>query len=260
MLHIDLNGQPTDASPLLIVHGLFGSARNWGVISKRLSDERLVVAVDQRNHGDSPRFPTQSYPDMAADLADVLEPLVAEHGPCHVMGHSMGGKAVMVLALTRPELIKSLVVADISPVTYSHDNTPLIDAMRRIDLSIVEKRSDADKQLARDVLDAGVRAFLLQSLVVKEKRWLLNLDVLEAEMPKITGFPEVSGQYNGPTFFLSGGESTYVERDHRDRSKAFFPEAKFASIPGTGHWLHAEKPREFEAAMRAWMTAVDAKA
>lgn len=259
MLNTVFNGQPTDASPLLIVHGLFGSARNWGVISKRLSDQRLVASVDQRNHGESPRFPTQSYEDMAADLAEVLEPIVAEHGPCHVMGHSMGGKAVMVLALQRPELIKSLIVADISPVSYAHDNTPLIHAMRGIDLSQVEKRSDADRQLAHEVLDSGVRAFLLQSLVVKEKRWLLNLDVLEAEMPKIVGFPEVDGRYEGPVFFLSGGESTYVERDHRERSKALFPQAKFASIPGTGHWLHAEKPREFEAAMRAWMAAVDAK-
>ncbi|MCA0042847.1 alpha/beta fold hydrolase [Celeribacter litoreus] len=259
MLNTLLNGQPTDRAPLLIVHGLFGSARNWGVISKRLSDQRLVASVDQRNHGESPRGQTQSYWDMAADLAEVLEPLVAEHGPMHVMGHSMGGKAVMVLALQRPDLIKSLIIADISPVSYSHDNTPLIDAMRKVDLSTVEKRSDADRQLAHDVLDAGVRAFLLQSLVVKEKKWLLNLDVLEEEMPKITAFPEVSGQYDGPVFFLSGGESTYVERDHRERSKALFPNAKFASIPGTGHWLHAEKPREFEAAMRAWMEAVDAK-
>jgi pimeloyl-ACP methyl ester carboxylesterase len=259
MLNTVFTGQPTDRAPLLIVHGLFGSARNWGVISKRLSDQRLVVSVDQRNHGESPRFATQSYEDMASDLAEVLEPIVAEHGPLHVMGHSMGGKAVMVLALTRPELIKSLIVADISPVAYSHDNTPLIDAMRKIDLSTVEKRSDADRQLAHDVLDPGVRAFLLQSLVVKEKKWLLNLDVLEAEMPKIVGFPEVSGIYEGPVFFLSGGESTYVERDHRDRSKTLFPHAKFASIPGTGHWLHAEKPREFEAALRAWMEAVDAK-
>ena len=260
MLHTEFNGQPTDAPPLLIAHGLFGSARNWGVISKRLSDQRLVVSVDQRNHGESPRFPTQSYPDMAGDLAEVLEPLVAAHGPCHVMGHSMGGKAVMVLALERPELIKSLIVADISPVSYSHDNTPLIEAMRRIDLSRVEKRSDADRQLAQDVLDAGVRAFLLQSLLIKEKKWLLNLDVLEAEMPRIVGFPEVSGRYDGPAFFLSGGESTYVERDHRERAKALFPNAKFASIPGTGHWLHAEKPREFEAAMRTWMETIDKSA
>lgn len=259
MLNTVFHGQPTDRPPLLIVHGLFGSARNWGVISKRISDQRLVATVDQRNHGESARFETQSYPDMAADLAAVLEPLVAEHGPCHVMGHSMGGKAVMVLALERPDLIKSLIVADISPVAYSHDNTPLIHAMRGLDLTKIEKRSDADRMLSHEVMDAGVRAFLLQSLIVKEKKWLLNLDVLEAEMPKIIGFPEVSGTYTGPTFFISGAESTYIERDHREKSKALFPKAKFASIPGTGHWLHAEKPREFEATMRVWMDAVDAK-
>ena len=259
MLNTVLNGHPTDRAPLLIVHGLFGSARNWGVISKRLSDQRLVVSVDQRNHGESPRFATQSYEDMAGDLAEVLEPLVAEYGPLHVMGHSMGGKAVMVLALTRPELIKSLIVADISPISYSHDNTPLIEAMRGLDLSQVERRSDADRQLAREVLDPGVRAFLLQSLVVKEKRWLINLDVLEQEMPKITGFPDITGSFDGPAFFLSGGESTYVARGHREQTKALFPQAKFASIPGTGHWLHAEKPREFEAALRAWMEAMDAR-
>lgn len=259
MLNTVFHGQPTDRPPLLIAHGLFGSARNWGVISKRLSDQRLVATVDQRNHGESARFKTQSYPDMAADLAVVLEPLVAEHGPCHVMGHSMGGKAVMVLALERPDLIKSLIVADISPISYSHDNTPLIHAMRGLDLTKIEKRSDADRMLSHEVMDAGVRAFILQSLVIKEKKWLLNLDVLEAEMPKIIGFPEVSGTYTGPTFFISGAESTYVERDHREKSKALFPKAKFASIPGTGHWLHAEKPREFEATMRVWMDAVDAK-
>ncbi|WP_339695313.1 alpha/beta fold hydrolase [Celeribacter baekdonensis] len=259
MLNTVLTGSPTDRPPLLIVHGLFGSARNWGVIAKRLSDQRLVLSVDMRNHGDSPRFATQSYPDMAADLAEVLEAHIDTYGPCHVMGHSMGGKAAMVLALTRPELLKSLTVADISPVAYAHDNTPLIHAMRGLDLSKVEKRSDADQMLAHDILDAGVRAFLLQSLVVKEKKWLLNLDALEAEMGKIVGFPEVSGTYDGSAFFLSGGESTYVSRNHRDATKALFPHAKFASIPGTGHWLHAEKPREFEAALRAWMDAIDAQ-
>jgi len=259
MLNTVLTGSSTDRPPFLIVHGLFGSARNWGVIAKRLSDQRLVLSVDMRNHGNSPRFASQSYPDMAADLAEVLEAHIDAYGPCHVMGHSMGGKAAMVLALTRPELLKSLTVADISPVAYAHDNTPLITAMRGLDLSKVEKRSDADRMLAHEILDAGVRAFLLQSLVVKEKKWLLNLDVLEAEMGKIVGFPELSGTYDGPAFFLSGGESTYVSRDHRDATKALFPHAKFASIPGTGHWLHAEKPREFEAALRAWMEAIDAR-
>ena len=259
MLNFVTTGTPTNLPPLLIVHGLFGSARNWGVIAKRLSDQRLIVSVDMRNHGESPRFATQSYPDMAGDLAEVLDHLTPTHGPFHVLGHSMGGKASMLLALTRPELLKSLIVADISPVAYSHDNSHLIHAMRDLDLSDIERRSEADAALKDKIPDAGVRAFLLQSLVVKEKKWLLNHDVLEADMPKIVGFPEVSTQYDGPAFFVSGGESTYVSRDHRDATKALFPNAKFASIPGTGHWLHAEKPREFEAACRAWMDAIDAR-
>ncbi|WP_417249341.1 alpha/beta fold hydrolase [Celeribacter sp.] len=256
MLNYVINGSPTDRPPLLIVHGLFGSARNWGVIAKRLSDQRLVVSVDMRNHGESPRFPTQSYTEMANDLNEVLAHL-SEHGPFHVMGHSMGGKSAMILALEHPERLKSLIVADISPVAYDHDNTHLIHAMRGLDLSKIERRSEADAVLKRDIPNPGVRAFLLQSLVVKEKKWLLNLDVLEEYMPQIVGFPEVSGQFDGPAFFLSGGESTYVSRDHRAATKALFPAARFASIPDTGHWLHAEKPREFEAAMRAWMEATD---
>lgn len=259
MLNFDTTGTPTDRPPLLIVHGLFGSARNWGVIAKRLSDQRLVISVDMRNHGESPRGATQSYADMAQDLAEVLSTQAATHGPFHVLGHSMGGKASMVLALTRPELLKSLIVADISPVSYGHDNTHLIHAMRGLDLSDIERRSQADAALQSQISDPGVRAFLLQSLVVKDKRWLLNLDVLEAEMGSIVGWPDVSGQFEGPVFFLSGAESTYVSRAHRGDTKALFPRAKFASIPDAGHWLHAEKPRAFEAAARAWMTAIDAQ-
>jgi pimeloyl-ACP methyl ester carboxylesterase len=135
--------------------------------------------------------------------------------------------------------------------------------MQALDLSLVEKRSDADKLLADHIPEAGVRAFLLQSLNVKEKSWLLNLDVLGAQMPKIVGWPELSTipniqeNYTGPTFFLSGGNSTYVDREHRPAIKALFPKAKFAAIPNTGHWLHAEKPREFEAALRAFIGFVE---
>jgi esterase len=253
MLNTVLTGQATEKTPLLIVHGLFGSARNWGVIAKRLSHDRQVIAVDMRNHGTSFRANSMSYTDLASDLAEVLETYGAPDGT-HVLGHSMGGKATMMLALTHPELVKSLIVADISPVTYEHSNVPLIDAMQALDLSKVEKRSDADAMLATDVFDAGVRAFLLQSLVIKDKKWLLNLQVLENEMPKIVGWPDdVTGTYDKDTFFLSGADSTYVSRDHRKATKSLFPKAKFASIPDTGHWLHAEKPREFEAALTAWL-------
>ncbi len=157
----------------------------------------------------------------------------------------------MVLALQNPSLVNRLIVADIAPVTYSHSQMGPIEAMRRVDLTAVESRADAKAQL-RD-LEPGVADFLLQSLDMNEKRWRLNLDVLSAEMDKIIGFPQVSGQFDGPTLFLSGGTSDYVQRDARPQIKTLFPNAKFAKIPAAGHWLHAEKPREFAAAVSAFL-------
>ncbi|WP_296418696.1 alpha/beta fold hydrolase [Pseudooctadecabacter sp.] len=240
MLNILTHGDPSNPT-LLIAHGLFGSGRNWNVIAKRLSDAFFVICPDMRNHGASPWFDTQSYFDMADDLAALLE------GPSLVVGHSMGGKAAMVLALQHPDLVEKLIVADIAPVGYSHSQVQHIAAMRAVDLSGVERRGQAG-----ETLDPEVRDFLLQSLDVKGKRWTLNLDVLEAEMPKIIGFPDVRGAYDGPTLFLSGADSDYVTAAHRPEIKRLFPDAKFAKLPGAGHWLHAQKPREFEATVRAF--------
>jgi pimeloyl-ACP methyl ester carboxylesterase len=234
-----------DATPLLIAHGLFGSARNWGVIAKRLSKARPVIAVDMRNHGVSPWFETQSYTDMADDLAAVMD------RPMDVLGHSMGGKAAMVLALKNPNKVNRLIVADIAPVTYSHTQMGPIEAMRQVDLDLITSRADTKAQLGD--LEPGVPDFLLQSLDIKEKRWRLNLDVLAAEMDKIIGFPDITDQFNGPTLFLSGGNSDYVKSDYRPEIKQLFPDAKFAKIPGAGHWVHAEKPRAFEAAVATFL-------
>ncbi|WP_224815874.1 alpha/beta fold hydrolase [Hasllibacter sp. MH4015] len=239
-------------APLIIVHGLFGSARNWGVIAKRLSDTRRVIAVDMRNHGSSPWAAPHSYDAMAEDLAEVIG---AYGGVAEVIGHSMGGKAAMVLALKFPNLVKRLVVADIAPVAYSHTQQGMIDAMRSVDLGAVATRGDADRLLAKVISEQGVRAFLLQSLDVKARAWRLNLDQLEADMAAILGFPDVPGHFDGPVLVLSGAASEYVTREHRPEFKRLFPAARFAKIPGAGHWLHAEKPREFEAACRAFLDA-----
>lgn len=161
----------------------------------------------------------------------------------------------MVLALTRPDLVERLIVADIAPVQYGHDQLRFIEAMRSLDLSDLTSRSEADQRLRAQVPELAVRAFLLQSLDVANRRWRLNLDVLEAEMPRIMGFPEIPGAFGGATMFLSGGASDYVTREARPIIKAKFPTARFVRIPGAGHWLHAEKPREFEAATRAFLDA-----
>lgn len=243
-------GQP----PLLIVHGLFGSGRNWGVIARHLADTRDTVTVDMRNHGSSPRHATQTYPEMADDLAAVIATL---SGPVDVLGHSMGGKAAMVLALTRPDLIRRLVVADIAPVAYTHDQTRHVAAMRSLDLTDLSSRAEADRRLSATTPDPALRAFFLQSLDLKTTppHWRLNLDVLEAEMPNIVGWPGTTGPFAGPTLFLSGGDSTYVLPDHRPTIRALFPKARFARLAGVGHWLHAEKPREFEETVRVFLNA-----
>ncbi|PZX47289.1 pimeloyl-ACP methyl ester carboxylesterase [Roseinatronobacter thiooxidans] len=245
------HGTPTELPALLIVHGLFGSARNWGAIAKRLSDSREVICVDMRNHGDSPWADAHGYEDLAADLAGVV---AQEGGRLDVLGHSMGGKAAMMLALLQPDMVNRLLVADIAPVAYAHSQSHLIQAMRGMNVSEIDSRAAADAELAREVETASVRAFLLQSLDLRADpaRWRLNLDVLEREMDRITGWPEVAAQFGGPALFLSGALSDYVLAEHRPAIKALFPNAKFAKLPDAGHWLHAEAPRPFEATARMW--------
>lgn len=254
MLHRVRHGERTALPSLLIVHGLFGSARNWGAIAKRLSDSRLVVTVDMRNHGASPFADSHSYAEMARDLAEVIE---AEGAPMDVVGHSMGGKAAMVLALTRPDLVNRLVVADIAPVAYDHSQSRYIHAMRALPLEDLHSRTEANARFAALVPEAQVRAFLLQSLDLKASPpcWRLNLDVLERDMGTITGWPD-DGAYtpfSGPTLFLSGGNSDYVRSEHRPGIKSLFPKARMAKLPDAGHWLHAEKPREFEQTLRVFL-------
>ncbi|MEO1734062.1 MAG: alpha/beta fold hydrolase [Pseudomonadota bacterium] len=252
MLNFITHGKDKTQPPLLIAHGLYGSARNWGVIAKRLSDERCVVAVDMRNHGNSAWTDTHSYEDMAADLAEVISHF---GGTADVLGHSMGGKASMVLSLQFPDCVNRLVIADISPVAYSHSQIQYIEAMRAVDLSRVMRRSEAETQLAELGVDAALQSFFTQSLDLEGQRWRLNLDTLAREMPKILSFPPVDGIFPRAALFLSGAESDYVAPAYRAETKRLFPKARFAKIPDAGHWLHAEKPRPFEAAVRAFLSA-----
>ena len=239
---------PETRPPLLIAHGLFGSARNWGAIARRLAEGgRRVVAVDMRNHGESPFSPIHDYPALAEDLAEALAGLGPE---ADLLGHSMGGKAAMTLALSHPGGLRRLVVADIAPVAYDHSHRATIAALQAVDLSALARRAEAEPQLRERIPDRGLRAFLLQSLAAGPDgaRWRLNLGALDAAMPDLVGFPEVfeeGARWTGPALFLSGSESDYLTRTHRPRIKALFPTARFAALKGAGHWLHAERPELF---------------
>ena len=237
--------------PVMIVHGLYGSGRNWGIIAKRLSDHFFVITVDLRNHGDSPWSDTHNYDVMADDLVEVINSLNIKP---NIIGHSMGGKAAMVLALKRPNLVRNLIIADIAPVKYEHDQSQFIEAMQKVDLSKVEKRSDATLALSKFVEDKSLQNFFTQSLDIKAKRWKLNLKVLRSEMSEILSFPKIESEFSGHSLFLKGEKSDYIKSEHRKLIKSLFTKARFATFKEAGHWLHAEKPREFESAARLFFS------
>ncbi len=242
------------APPLVVAHGLFGSARNWGPVAKTLARRRRVIALDMRNHGESPHTPTHTYADMAQDLADALAPFPE----ADLMGHSMGGKAAMVLALTHPpKSLRRLIVADIAPVAYTHSHLDYIRAMQGIDLAKLSRRSEAERLLAPQVEDRSLRAFLLHSLTTGPDglRWRLNLDALGDAMPELVAFPEdLAAPYEGSALFLAGEHSDYA-LPHQDRIRALFPNARIVTLKNAGHWLHAEAPDAFARTVAAYLDA-----
>ncbi|NAZ37111.1 alpha/beta fold hydrolase [Rubellimicrobium sp. CFH 75288] len=240
-------------TPVVIAHGLFGSARNWNAIARQLAADRPVIVPDLRNHGESPWDDRHDYPALAADLAALIE--AESMGPLDMVGHSMGGKAAMTLALARPDLVRRLVVLDIAPVAYGHaaDRLREIAAMRAVDPATVATRSEAAEKLG--LSDPAVAAFLLGSLDLKARRWRLHLDALGNWMDAITGWHDPAGRFEGPTLFLAGEDSPYIRPEHRERIRALFPQARLARLRGAGHWLQADRPRETEAALRAFLDA-----
>lgn len=254
-LNLTISGDgPGD--PVLLAHGLFGQARNLGGLARRLATSRRVISVDMRNHGDSPWNADHSYPAMADDLAQVI----ADHGGrADLVGHSMGGKAAMALALRHPGTVGRLAVLDIAPIDYGHSQDSLAAAMQETDLAGLNRRSDADRRLAAQVTAPGVRAFLLQSLDLKAEppRWRLNLPVLRDQMDLITGWPaDLQGKtFPGPALFLPGAQSDYVTEAGKRAIRDSFPQARIVTIKGAGHWLHADAPEAVSSALAMFFGA-----
>jgi esterase len=233
--------------PVVILHGLFGSAGNWATIARRLAEQRRVVALDLRNHGNSPWAHTISYSDMAEDVFATSRALGL--GRFALIGHSMGGKAAMAAALAHPAEVERLVVVDIAPVAYAPGHLGYVRAMRALDLSAVRRRGDADAALADVVPGAAERAFLLQNLVFEAggARWRINLAAIEQAMRELAGFPPQppGAVYRGPALFVAGENSDFLLPAHEPAIKRLFPHARIARADNAGHWLHAEQPEAF---------------
>lgn len=232
--------------PVVILHGLFGSKRNWQSIAKRLAANHHVILADLRNHGDSPWHDAMRYQDMAEDIAALLKRRGL--GPTAVVGHSMGGKASMVLALIEPRLVERLCVVDISPAPSGGTLIDYIQDMRSLDLSKFERRSQVEEALEQTITEPAIRSFLAHNVKVGPSglSWQVNLATLEAAFDDIMGFPDLHPKhYLGKTLFLAGGRSDYIQPHHHAVIESLFPKADIDVIPNAGHWVHAEQPARF---------------
>lgn len=246
-------------SPIVFCHGLFGQGRNWTQIGKALGGNHRVLLVDMPQHGRSPWSPGFSYLAMADAVAGLLDP----DDPVTLVGHSMGGKAAMVLALRRPELVERLCVVDISPVSQpgSEEFAGYIRAMQQLDLGGLERRSDADEALADAVPNRTVRNFLLQNLRRDDDgwRWLLNLDVLGESLDALGDWPEDDlgdvAPYPGPVLWLGGAKSGYVRDEYAAAMDRWFPRNRRVTVKGAGHWVHSEQPEIFVEVLRRFADA-----
>jgi pimeloyl-ACP methyl ester carboxylesterase len=233
--------------PLLVLHGLFGSGKNWHSHMRRLAGNFEVFCIDLRNHGQSFHADEMNYSLMAADVARLMERL--ELDGCRILGHSMGGKVAMTLAIQQPELLARMIVADIAPVAYHHDYDDLIEPILALELDSFESRTQIDHALRPHIPEDQLRAFLLQNLARDEDgwSWRVNWPVIQREMESLTGFDPLPSDWVGdlPTLFIRGANSDYVGSAEIDVIERHFNKAAIATIEGAGHWLHAEKPEEF---------------
>ena len=245
--------------PALVLHGLFGSGTNWRTIGRRLGTRLECHLVDLRNHGRSPHARGMAYPALAADVLAYVDANRLDR--VGLIGHSMGGKTAMTLALTSPERVRWLVVADIAPAPSPSDHRPILTALRGLALDSLDSRAAADAALARSVPESGLRRFLLQNLVHGDGglRWRIDLEAIADALPDLGGFPPPApgAVYEGPTLFLRGERSDYLTARHEPRVRALFPRASIDTIAGAGHWLHAEKPVEVTSRIARFIDEAD---
>lgn len=234
-----------DGPPLILLHGLFGAGDTLGGVRRRLAPGQEVHCLDLRNHGDSPHTRSMSYPEMAADVLAYMDR--AGLGKANLLGHSMGGKTAMELALMAPERVQRLIVADIAPVAYESHHDAIQQALETLDPASVTSRRDADGVLAEFIEEKGVRQFLLTNLVPSQGgfRWRMNVPGILACYEQVMAGPSIEGVYEGPTLFIRGGDSGYIQSSHQSAVLHYFPNAGLKVIPDVGHWLHAEKPDLF---------------
>ena len=263
LLHTRVVGET--GTPLVFLHGLFGQGRNFTQIAKALQPDFRSLLVDLPNHGRSAWVDAVSYEQMADAVAATVRADFAPEGRVDVVGHSMGGKVAMMLALRHPDLVDRLVVVDIAPTSHSSGGEfeHLLGSLARVDLASLKRRSDADEQLQAPIPNDTVRGFLLQNLRAADPAdtggaafgWQANLDVLRRDLPVIGDFPELSTSFDRPVLWIAGEKSDYIRPEHHEAMRRLFPRTRSVTIKGAGHWVHSEQPESFVSALRVFLGA-----
>ncbi len=243
-------------SRIAFCHGLFGQGKNWTQPGKALAVDHRVCLIDMPNHGRSAWTERFDYLEAADDVAD----LFSDDDPVTLVGHSMGGKIAMLLALRHPELVSRLVVVDVSPVSYDtgrREFAGYIEAMLALDLAAVRSRKDADEALSVAVPHPTIRSFLLQNLRRDDQtwRWQLNLRLLGDALGELGGWPDQAGTFDKPVLWIAGATSDYVLDDYAPAMERLFPRVRRVTIKGAGHWVHSEQPEVFLEVLRRFVDA-----
>ena len=245
-------------APLVVLHGLFGSSGNWRSVARELADSHSVFSVDLRNHGASPWADSMDYLEMADDVRQLIERLGLDRPA--VMGHSMGGKTAMALALRYPAQVGRLIVVDIAPLPYADTLTPFAEAMRSADVLAAASRTEVQRRLQDAVPDRAVVPFLMQNLVTRNDHfdWRLNLMGISAAMPQLCSFPSalLGSRFAGPVSVIAGEDSNYVVQHDGASFRPMFSDVDVEVIAGAGHWVHADQPAAFLASLRRALNSV----
>src|SRR5215468_378856 len=242
-LHFEVVGE---GRPVVILHGLLGSADNWRSMSRRLGAHYQVFAVDLRNHGRSPHSNILDYDVMAADVWEFMEQQPLRR--IILLGHSMGGKVAMQFAIEYSEQVDRLIVVDIAPKAYEPSQRYLLKAMRSLDLSRYKSFADVDAVLAPEVSSESLRQFLIKNLARDENgclRWKMHLEAIDRNYDKLLRGLGVDRSFNKPTLFIRGGCSNYIEDDDAPLIRQMFPQAEIVTLPEAGHWVHVDASEEF---------------
>ncbi len=239
--------------PLIILHGLFGSADNWFSITKELEDDFTIYLVDQRNHGDSPQSEDWNYKVMAEDLKELMEAEAISEA--HLLGHSMGGKTAMTFALNYPEKVKKLIVADIAPRYYPIHHETILEGLNAVPIDSLKSRKEADDALSEYINNPGIKQFLLKNLARTDGgfKWKVNLPVITGKIENVG--EEVSSEkpFENPTLFMGGENSDYIQDKDKEDIDRLFPNSHLIYIKNAGHWLHAEQPKAVVDTVRAFL-------